>query len=188
MRLRDWDSARVSWLNMASCEQLFLDCSVRRLRQTAGRIEDCLGRLTDEEIWARQTENENSVANLVLHLSGNVRQWIIGGVGGQPDIRERDTEFAARGGAAKADLAKLLRDTVENAAKVIETLPAGQLPEEITVQGYNLSVLEAIYHVVEHFSGHTGQIIFATKLLTGEDLGYYQHLRGAAAAHAERTP
>jgi uncharacterized damage-inducible protein DinB len=181
------DDYKLSWLGMDSSDRLFLDYSIRKLRQLNGRIEDCLGRLTEEQIWARGAETENAVGNLVLHLSGNVRQWIVAGVGGRPDIRERDAEFAARGGLAASGLAEHLRGIVEEAAVVIETLAPDRLTEHLTVQSYNETVLEAIYHVVEHFSGHTGQIIYATKLLTGGDLGYYKHLR-TTAAHAERTP
>ena len=85
---------------MDSSDRLFLDYSARKLRQYAGRIEDCLGRLNEEQIWARGAESENAVGNLVLHLAGNVRQWIVAAVGGRPDIRQRDAEFAARGGVA----------------------------------------------------------------------------------------
>jgi uncharacterized damage-inducible protein DinB len=172
---------------MDSSDRLFLDYSARKLRQLSGRIEDCLGRLTEEQIWARGAESENAVGNLVLHLGGNVRQWIVAAVGGRPDIRQRDAEFAALGGLAASSLAVLLRGIVEEAAGVIETLAPDRLAEHLTVQGYSVTVLEAIYSVVEHFSGHTGQIIYATKLLTGEDLGYYRHLK-TTAAHAEQTP
>ncbi|HUO31314.1 MAG TPA: DinB family protein [Bryobacteraceae bacterium] len=166
---------------------LFLDCSVRRLRQTASRIEDCLGRLSDIQIWARGSQTENAVGNLVLHLCGNVRQWIIAGIGGRPDIRERTVEFAAQGAISAAELAARLRAVVDEAAAVIERLPDGRLTERLTIQQYELTVLEAIYHVVEHFSGHAGQIIYATKMLTGEDLGYYRHLQ-SAAPHHQQTP
>jgi uncharacterized damage-inducible protein DinB len=172
---------------MDSSDRLFLDYSARKLRQLCGRIEDCLGRLSAEQIWLRGTENENAVGNLALHLSGNVRQWIVAGVGGQPDIRQRDTEFAARGGVSAADLAVHLRGIVEEAAGAIEALAPERLCERFVVQGYDVTVIEAIYSVVEHFSGHTGQIVYATKLSTGEDLGYYRHLK-STAAHAERTP
>ena len=172
---------------MDSCESLFLDYSARKLRQLSGRIEDCVGRLSDEQIWARGAESENAVGNLVLHLGGNVRQWIVAAVGGRPDIRQRDAEFAARGGFAAAALAEHLRGIVEEATRVIATLAPERLGERLAVQGYNVTVLEAIYSVVEHFSGHTGQIIYATKLLTGDDLGYYSYLR-TTAAHAEQTP
>ncbi|HXM41183.1 MAG TPA: DinB family protein [Bryobacteraceae bacterium] len=172
---------------MDSSDRMFLDFSARKLRQLSGRIEDCLSRLTEEEIWARGAETENAVGNLVLHLSGNVRQWIVAGVGGQPDIRQRDAEFAARGGLARPGLAEHLRGTVDEAVAVIEALTPERLAEHLTVQSYDETVLEAIYHVVEHFSGHAGQIIYATKLLTGEDLGYYKHLK-TTAPHAEQTP
>jgi uncharacterized damage-inducible protein DinB len=154
----------------------FLDHSTAKLRQLETRIEACLGMLTDQQVWARGGENENAVGNLVLHLCGNVRQWILSGVGGQADTRDRDAEFAARSGEGIADLRARLRRTVEESTTVIASLPAERLPERFTIQGYDVSVLEAIYHVVEHFSMHAGQILFATKLLTGEDLGFYRHL------------
>jgi len=172
---------------MDSSDSLFLDYSARKLRQLGGRIEDCLGRLTAEQIWVRHAESENAVANLVLHLSGNVREWIVSAVGGQPDVRQRDAEFAARGGWAVDGLAKHLHAAVEDAAGVIETLAPERLAERVAVQGYNVTVLEAIYHAVEHFSGHTGQIVYATKLLTGEDLEYYKYLK-TVAPHADQTP
>lgn len=134
------------------------------------RIEDCLARLTPEQIWARGGESENAVGNLVLHLCGNVRQWILSGV------RQRDEEFAARGGIGAEELAARLRETIQEATAVLESLPLERLTERVRIQNYDVTVLEAIYHVVEHFSGHTGQIIFATKLFTGNDLGYYRHL------------
>jgi len=172
---------------MDASAPLFLDYSARKLRQLTGRIEDCLGRLNEEQLWARGAETENAIGNLVLHLAGNVGQWIVSGVGGSPDIRQRDTEFAARGGLPARDLAAHLRGVVDEAATVVAALPVERLAERITVQSYDVTVLEAIYHVVEHFSGHTGQIIYATKLLTGEDMGFYRHLK-TVAAHAERTP
>ena len=167
-------------------DRLFLDYSAQKLRQLAGRIETCLGKLTAEQIWTRGSEQENAIGNLVLHLCGNVRQWIVAGVGGAPDLRERDAEFAARSGMSAPELGARLRVAVEEAASVIEAVPGARLAERIVVQQYDVSVMEAIYHVVEHFSGHAGQIIFATKMLTSEDLGFYRHLR--AASHGEKTP
>ena len=167
-------------------DRLFLDCSVAQLRKYAERIEVCLGKLDTERVWLRGSERENAVGNLVLHLCGNVRQWIVAGVGRQPDMRDRDSEFAARGGVPPAELAARLREVVEEAAAVIDAVTAERLAECIVVQGYDVSVLEAIYHVVEHFSHHTGQILFATKAFTGADLGFYRHL--SKAAHEESTP
>lgn len=166
-------------------ESVFLHYSADKLAQLCGRIETCVDKLTPAQIWARHGENENAIGNLMLHLSGNVRQWILSGVGGEPDTRERDREFDARGGMAIPELKQRLRSAVDAAVALIRALPPDRLAERITVQNYDVTVLEAILHVVEHFSGHAGQIMFATKLVTGADLGFYAHLR---SAHVEKTP
>lgn len=160
-------------------ETLFLENSAAKLRQLAGRIEVCLGKLNEEQIWARGHENQNAVGNLALHLQGNVRQWIISTLGGEKFQRERDAEFAARGGLYAPELASRLRDTVEQAATILTELPTEKLLAHYEVQKYEVTGVEAVLHVVEHFAMHTGQIIFATKLLTNEDLGFYRHLSGA---------
>jgi uncharacterized damage-inducible protein DinB len=167
--------------------EAFLDYSAKKLHQLCSRIETCLGTLHHDEVWARGGEHENAMGNLVLHLCGNLRQWIVSGVGGQPDIRDRDSEFSAQGGVSASDLAQRLRATVEEAIAVLNAVPEERMMERIEVQKYEVTVLEAIYHVVEHFSMHTGQIIFATKMLTGSDLGFYRHLR-TSAAHGPTTP
>ena len=167
-------------------DRVFLDCSVRRLRQNVDRLDKCLARLTDDQIWCREHESENAVGNLLLHLAGNVRQWIISGVGQVPDTRDRDSEFNARSGPARADLLALLRAAVEEACGVIDAVTPERLAAVVHIQKYDVTVLEAIYHVVEHFAMHTGQVIFATKLLTGEELGFYTHLK--QPAHSEKTP
>jgi len=167
-------------------EQIFLKFSAEKLEQFRGRIHDCVGRLTEDQIWLRNGENENSLGNLVLHLSGNVRQWILHGVAGQPDNRNRDSEFAARGGLDKGALLRRLDETLDDAVAAIKVVPPERLVENTTLQNYNITLFEAIAHVVEHFAQHTAQIIFATKLLTGDDLGYYKHL--ARPMHEETTP
>lgn len=171
----------------ASPEQIFLEFSARKLEQLAGRIEDCLGRLSYEQVWARGADHENAVGNLVLHLCGNLRQWIGSGVAGKPDIRVREREFSARGDIRPEELRERLAGAVEEAAGIIRALPSERLLEPVAVQNYKLTVLEAIYHVVEHFAQHTGQVLFATKQMTGQDLGYYRHLEGGAA-HGQKTP
>ena len=157
-----------------SNEAEFLKFSCEKLTELNGRIETCVAKLTPEQIWMRGAENENAVGNLLLHLAGNVRQWIICGVGGAEDRRDRDSEFDARSGNDALDR---LRSTVAEAVALLSGLPHTSLEEKRTIQKHwDLTVLEAIYHVVEHFSMHTGQIIFATKLLTGTDLGFYGYL------------
>jgi uncharacterized damage-inducible protein DinB len=167
-------------------EQDFLKYSADKLEQLSSRIQDCLGRLSSDQIWLRRTDNENAVGNLVLHLCGNLSQWIGSGVGGKPDTRERDAEFAARGDVSPTELAERLQKTVAETIAIIRTVPAARLSDKIMVQKYDVTVLEAIYHVVEHFGQHTGQIIFITKLLTGQDLGYYDHLN--QPKHFKTTP
>jgi uncharacterized damage-inducible protein DinB len=165
---------------------LFLRFSSEKLKQLSDRIETCLAKLDDTQIWWRGAETQNAVGNLVLHLCGNVRQWIISSIGGEADVRQRDQEFAAHGGVDKASLAANLRETVERAAAVISELTPERLLETRRIQNYDVTVLEAIYHVVEHFSEHTGQIIYATKLLTSNDLEFYKHL--TREAHGEQVP
>jgi hypothetical protein len=163
-------------------ETEFLNYSADKLRQFVDRIDSCVEKLNQEQVWARTSPNQNAVGNLLLHLNGNVRQWIMHGVAGQPDIRDRHSEFSSQGGPETHQLLASLRTTVEEAAAVFHALPAERLLRQVKVQGYDATVLTAIYHVVEHFAGHTFQIIYATKLFTGEDLGFYAHLSAARPA------
>ncbi len=171
----------VSW------DRVFLDFSCKKLQQLTDRICNCLDELGHEQIWFRATENENAVGNLILHLCGNVRQWISFGVGGKPDIRQRDLEFASRGGVGSGELKERLRGTVADAVTILRELEPERLLETKRIQRYEMPALEAIYHVVEHFSGHAGQIIFATKQFTGRDLGFYAHLQ-APPPPKDKTP
>lgn len=166
--------------------QLFLDFSIRKLEQLLGRIRACVGRLDQEQIWARTGDESNSVGNLLLHLNGNLRQWIIAGIGGKPDVRVRDREFAARGGTPAAELMAGLEATVAETVSVLRAVGPERLMESYQPQNYRVTIFEGIYHVVEHFAQHTGQIIFATKLLTKQDLGFYKHL--SQPAHSETIP
>src|SRR4030095_4550987 len=168
-------------------ERAFIDFSIEKLQQLSGRIHQCLERLTDDQIWMREADTQNAVGNLVLHLCGNVRQWIIAGIGGSQDVRQRDEEFAARGGTAATALNEKLKATVAEACRVLAALPPSRLAETVRIQNYERTVMVSIYHVGEHFSQNTGQIIFPTKLFTREDLGFYRHLQ-QAQAHAEKTP
>jgi uncharacterized damage-inducible protein DinB len=164
----------------------FLNCAAEKLAELCGRIETCLAKLTPEQIWMRGGENQNAVGNLVLHLNGNVRQWILSGVGGADDARVRDLEFSARGGIEPGALGGLLREAVDGAVAVLRSLPHARLADRRTIQGHDVTVLKAILHVVEHFSAHTAQIIFITKMLTGEDLGFYSYL-SKPQPHAGKT-
>jgi uncharacterized damage-inducible protein DinB len=159
-----------------SVESLFLEVSAAKLQEYLSRIEICLGKLDETQIWTRSRNNENAIGNLALHLAGNVRQWIISSLGNTADHRDRHGEFEARGGIPAAQLAARLRQAVEEATQIISSLTTAQLIGSYVIQDYPVSGVEVVYHVVEHFSQHTGQIIFATKMLSGDDLGFYRHL------------
>jgi uncharacterized damage-inducible protein DinB len=138
------------------------------------KIERCLERLTDDQIWSRPNDHSNSIGNLVLHLCGNARQWIVCGVGGAADSRDRNAEFAQRDVIARAELQRLLEYTLREVDGTLQQYDADRLLENRTIQGSSVSVLEAILHVVEHFSMHTGQILMLTKMFTNTDLAFYQ--------------
>ena len=161
-------------------QSAFLDFSANKLIQNATRIKMCLGKLTDEQIWERGGENENAVGNLVLHLCGNIRQWIGHGAGGKQDIRTRDAEFAARGERTVEELVRLLDETVTEHAAVLRAIPPGDLMTTVNEQNRaGITKLEAIYQSVTHFNEHTGQIILLTKAYTGEDLAFFHRLKPA---------
>jgi len=136
------------------------------------RIARCLTMLSEKEIWWRGNATSNSVGNLVLHLQGNVRQWIISGLGGSPDRRERDKEFAEHGPISRWKLLALLKRTVTEACRVLETLPPHDLSRMRQIQRFRVTGFKAVAHVTEHFAYHTGQIAYATKLLRRRDLKF----------------
>jgi uncharacterized damage-inducible protein DinB len=141
------------------------------------RIERCLASLSDEDIWWRANPESNSVGNLVLHLAGNVRQWIVSGVGGAADIRRRQAEFEAQGPIPREQLLAALASAVNDADAVLGRTAPASLPERRVIQGHDVTLLQAIYYVVEHFSMHTGQIIYAAKM-RGGDLAFYDVTTG----------
>ena len=168
-------------------EKAFVDFSCDKLQQYCDRICVCLHKLHSDQIWFRGSENQNAVGNIVLHLCGNLRQWIGFGVCGEPDVRQRDLEFSARGGTDSRQLADNLREAVADAVTGIRRITPERLAQVTRVQGYDVTVLQAVYHVVEHFAGHAGQIIFCTKQFTGEALGFYAHL-DSRRPHSENSP
>jgi uncharacterized damage-inducible protein DinB len=146
------------------------------------KIRGAVQPLTEADVWWRPNESSNSIANLMLHLAGNIRQWIVSGVGGAPDQRERAAEFARREGVRRDELLSILAGAVHDADAVLGRTTPAALPERRTVQGRDVTVLETVYHVVEHFGMHTGQILYIAKLRTGRDLGYYLVKDGIARA------
>jgi uncharacterized damage-inducible protein DinB len=158
---------------MSDAAQSFIDQSRKFLTSHyLPRIERCLEQLSDEEIWWRANPESNSVGNLLLHLAGNVRQWIVSGLGEAADRRQRQQEFDEHGPLPGEELLTSLKRTLEEADAVLASLLPSSFPERRQIQGCDVTVMEAIYHVVEHFSMHTGQIILLTKMWKG-DLAFY---------------
>jgi uncharacterized damage-inducible protein DinB len=147
----------------------------RRLRgEYLPRIGRCVELLGDKGVWQRPAPNVNAVGNLLLHLCGNVTQWILVGLGGEADRRDRPAEFAAEGGVPAQDLMRRLADVVDAACACVDRQTVDDLLRVRTIQQrYRESGLQAVLHVLEHFSGHAGQIYFWTKQVTGQDLKFY---------------
>jgi uncharacterized damage-inducible protein DinB len=152
----------------------FIDRSLYYLHLNTPRIAKCLDELSEEEVWQRPNDASNSMGNLILHLCGNIRQYIISGLGQQPDTRTRSVEFSVTEGFSKAQLLQKLNETLQVADTIIRAADDDNLMLERKVQGYTLTGLGIIIHVVEHYSYHTGQIAFWTKQLRNQDLGFYE--------------
>jgi uncharacterized damage-inducible protein DinB len=158
-----------------STEAEFIEASRVFLREDyLPKLLHCVERLSDEDLWWRPNEVSNSVGNLVLHLCGNVRQWIVSSVGGVEFKRDRDAEFAARGPVPKSELIANLKQALVEVDNVLANLKSDQLLERVKIQTYDVSTLQAVYHVVEHFGYHLGQILYIYKLRAGVDPEFYK--------------
>jgi len=156
---------------------LFLAFSHHKLlEQYLPRLRSCVESLTDEQVWWRPNETSNSVGNLLLHLNGNVRQWLLAPFKHLQDTRDRPSEFNQTGQIPASALLERLAATVHEASDVLLSLTEADLLARFEIQGYKVCGLEAVYQVVEHFGLHYGQIVYATKLLRNADLGFYKEL------------
>ena len=140
----------------------------RELTSALKRIRHCLDQLNDEQIWWRAAPGMNSIGNLILHLCGNVRQWIIAGLGGAIDVRDRPAEFAERGPVARAELLRRLDAVVDEAKEVLVGLSARHLLEVRRIQGDEVTGLTALFDSVPHFRGHAQEIVYRTRLHLGD--------------------
>ncbi|MEE9126660.1 MAG: DinB family protein [Planctomycetota bacterium] len=150
----------------------------RVLEEYVPRIRHCVSLLDEDQLWHKPGPHNNSVGNLLMHLAGNVRQWIQVGIGDEADLRDRDAEFQGNQDAVQetgSELMKNLEDTVREAVGIVDELGPNNLLEVHAFQGgrYEESLLGAVLHVMEHFSGHAGQIYAATKQTLGIDLKFY---------------
>ncbi len=157
--------------------KLFLEFSrAKLLKQYWPRMRECVESLTDEQVWWRPNDASNSIGNLLLHLNGNVQQWLVAPLSGIEDTRDRPAEFGQRDVVPSAALIEKLDATLQRASEVLSRLTEAELVAMFDIQGYRVSGLEAVYQVVEHFGLHHGQIVYVTKMLRGADLGFYREL------------
>lgn len=146
------------------------------------KITAALEQLDEADLWWRPNPASNAIGNLMLHLAGNIRQWIVGGVGRMPDQRDRPAEFSATGARSRQELLGLLTDAVAEADAVLARTDPASLHHRRAIQGRECTVLAAVYHAVEHFGMHTGQILYIAKLRTGKDLEFYHLEEGIPRA------
>ncbi|HET6879276.1 MAG TPA: DUF1572 family protein [Pirellulales bacterium] len=151
-----------------SIGRAFVNEARHTLADSMKKVEHCLDQLRDEDLWWRQHESQNSIQNILLHLCGNVRQWIIHGVGGAPDVRDRAQEFSDRRPLTKAELLSRLRQTLTEAHCALAELPPDRLLEPRRIQGFDATALAAIFETVSHFVGHTHQIVYIARLRLGD--------------------
>jgi uncharacterized damage-inducible protein DinB len=154
--------------------EIFLTAAVKRMQLSEDDINRCLDKLSDEQMWHRGADHENSVANLLLHLEGNLRQWFLHGIDGQPDVRRRDAEFTLSPSQQCAEVRRCFAATLAECRKVIGSLPPERLLEMVDPQpggGWGpMTILEAILRITGHLQLHQGQIILLTKQLAATDL------------------
>lgn len=162
---------------------IFLGFSRNKLlNQLWPRLKTCVESLSVEQIWWRPNKASNSIGNLILHLNGNVTQWLVASFNKDEDRRNRPEEFAALGGISAAELLSRLGATIAEAEKVLNRLTVEELLAEYEIQGYHVRGLDAVYQVIEHFGLHYGQIAYITKSLSGQDLGFYRELNQTGRA------
>jgi uncharacterized damage-inducible protein DinB len=140
----------------------------KALTNALDRIKHCLDQLTDEQVWWRPSASMNSIGNLILHLCGNVRQWIVAGIGEEPDMRQRPKEFSERGPISKSELLRQLDEVMAEANEALSKASAQDLLRKGQIQGFDVTGLEAIFDSVPHFKGHTQEIIHMTRCLLGD--------------------
>ena len=132
------------------------------------KIEHCVDQLSDADVWSRATDQMNSVGNILLHLNGNLRQWIVSGVGGAPDVRQRPREFAQRDPIPKSKLLADLRQTIDEAKAAIQRSTGEDLLRNRHVQHDDVTGVFAAFSSINHFVGHVQEITYMTRMRLGE--------------------
>jgi hypothetical protein len=169
--------------------ETFIAAASEMLRKGMHKIEHCVAQLNDEQLWWRPRPEVipqmNSIANLLLHLAGNMRQWIIAGVGGAKDTRNRPLEFSDRSNRPKAEILGQLEATVDEATAVIGRLADSDLTASRRIQSYDVNVVSALWQTVSHFHGHVQEIIHLTREQLGDGYRFDFVPKGAEQGSAK---
>jgi len=174
-------------MHQASIPSFFLEFSRTKLvEQYWPQMKKAVEPLSDEQVWWRPNEASNSIGNLMLHLNGNLTQWIVASFSHAEDKRKRPAEFAVREGVSRDELIARLGATVERAGQTLARLTEAELLATYDIQGLTVTGLRAVYQVIEHFALHYGQVVYIVKQLKGEDLGYTRGLDKSGKAVASR--
>jgi hypothetical protein len=148
---------------------LSIDC----LDGCMARIRHCVSQLTDAQVWWRPQASMNSIANLILHLTGNVRQWIGSGIGGTADVRVRPAEFSQREPIPASQLLGQLQAAVDDAKSALRSASTEDMLARRRIQGYDVSGFGALFDCIPHFKGHTQEIICFTRMQLGDAYEFY---------------
>ena len=158
---------------MNTIQQEFKDQAIFRFQEKKVHIAKCFQQLREEDIWSRPNASSNSVGNIILHLCGNIGQYVLSSLAQQPDVRERDLEFSTEGGLSKEELLDKISTTIDQACAAVRACKEEELLREREVQGFVFSGLGVVLHAVEHLSYHTGQVAYLVKLRNDQQIGLY---------------
>jgi hypothetical protein len=142
--------------------------AIHLLDESFGKIKHCAGQLSEQQIWFRPAPALNSIGNLLLHIAGNLEQWVVCGVGGKADTRDRNAEFSANGSTSVTELLHTVEDAISQAKAAIQSVSTATATATRQIQGFDVTVVGAIMHSVPHFVGHTHQVIYITRLQLGD--------------------
>lgn len=152
---------------------LYLDAVSKGIEKSRLTIKHCVDQVSQEQFWWRPEPDMNSIANILLHLSGNIRQWIIAGMNGAIDDRDRPKEFQDRSGAPKDLIWKAFSETLDEARLTLSRMNSASLGIVRKIQGYEVNGVDAIYNSTSHLQGHTQEIIYITRMLLGSSYKFY---------------
>ena len=161
---------------MGKFKSELIENATYRIDESTRMIKKTFGELSEDDIWRKPNRASNSIGNLILHICGNMTQYVIASLGEKPDTRNREAEFSTVEGFTKHELLQRLITTMDTAKITIENTTSEQFLKVRPIQAFKFSGIGLVIHAVEHYSYHTGQIAFWTKVLKDKDLGFYEGL------------